>query len=325
LFRQAEKLSPVNGMTVTGLLMSELNLNRLAEARATAESAVSKGLKPAAAPILYLLAFLQNDADEMTQELALGTNSPGYVDVMLSMHSDTEAYYGRMARAREFSRQAVTSARAVNRNESAATWQANAAWREAEFGNKALAQREAHDALTLSAGIDVKTLAAMSFARSGDFARARTLLRDLTQRPDDSLLTCYWLPTIQAAIELGLRKPTRAIALLEAAAPCELGTTAPTYWIAAASPVYLRGEAYLALHQPKQVAAEFQKIIDHRGAVKNSHFGALAILQLARAKALAGDRAGALEAYHGFLELWKGADENVHPWRRARAEFAQLQ
>jgi hypothetical protein len=312
-------------MTVTGLLTGEMNLNRLAEARATAESAASKGLKAAAAPMLYLLAFLQNDVDEMSQELAVASNSPGYTDLMQSLQSDTEAYYGRMMRAREFSRQAVMSARAANRNESAASWQANAAWREAEFGNKALAQREADDALTVFTGVDVKTLAAISFARSGDFARARTLVRDLAQRPDDSLLTCYWLPTIQAAIELGARKPSRAIALLEAAVPCELGTSAPTYWVAAASPVYLRGEAYLALHQPKQAATEFQKIIDHRGAVKNSPFGVLAILELARAKALAGDRAGALRAYQEFLELWKGADENIDLLRRARAEFARLQ
>jgi eukaryotic-like serine/threonine-protein kinase len=222
LFRKAEELSPMNAMPVTALLMGEFNLNRLVEARATADSAKSEGLKSAAAPMLYFPAFLENDIDEMSQELAAATNSPGYTDLMLSLQSDTEAYHGRMVSARDFSRQAVISARAANRIESAANWQANAAWREAEFNNGALAQREANDALTLSTGIDVKTLAAMSFARSGDFARARTLLRDLAQRSDDSLLTCYWLPTIQAAVELRLRKPARAIGLLAVAAPCEL-------------------------------------------------------------------------------------------------------
>jgi hypothetical protein len=38
-------------------------------------------------------------------------------------------------------------------------------------------------------------------------------------------------------------------------------------------PVYVRGEAYLGAHQGNEAAAEFQKILDHRGIVTNEPIG----------------------------------------------------
>ena len=89
-------------------------------------------------------------------------------------------------------------------------------------------------------------------------------------------------------------------------------------------PVYLRGEAYLAAHQGNKAAAEFQKILDHRGVVLNEPIGALAHLQIGRAYATQGDTAKAKAAYQDFLTLWKNADPDIPVLVAAKAEYAKL-
>ena len=90
-------------------------------------------------------------------------------------------------------------------------------------------------------------------------------------------------------------------------------------------PVYVRGEAYLAAHKGEEAAAEFQKILDHRGIVLNEPIGALAHLQLCRAYAMQGDLPRARAAYQDFLTLWKDADSDIPILRQAKAEYAKLQ
>jgi len=89
--------------------------------------------------------------------------------------------------------------------------------------------------------------------------------------------------------------------------------------------VYTRGEAFLAAHKGAEAAAEFQKIIDHRGIVGSDTIGALARLQLGRADAMQGDLAEARAAYEDFLTLWKDADPDVRILKQAKAEYAKLQ
>jgi hypothetical protein len=79
------------------------------------------------------------------------------------------------------------------------------------------------------------------------------------------------------------------------------------------------------LHDGHAAAAEFQKFIDHRGAVVNFQWGALGRLGLARAYAVQGDTAKARAAYKDFLTLWKDADPDVPILKDAKAEYAKLQ
>ena len=104
--------------------------------------------------------------------------------------------------------------------------------------------------------------------------------------------------------------------------PYELGSPPPG--IAFLYPVYLRGLAYLQAGEGKLAAAEFQKILDHRGIVLNFPTAALAHLQLGRAKAIAGDKDGARDAYRDFLTLWKNADADNPVLREAKAEYEKL-
>ena len=88
---------------------------------------------------------------------------------------------------------------------------------------------------------------------------------------------------------------------------------------------YVRGEAFVAAHRYAEAAAEFQKILDHRGIVGADPIGALAHLQLGRTFALAGDQGKAKRAYGDFLTLWKDADSDIPILVQAKAEYARLQ
>jgi tetratricopeptide (TPR) repeat protein len=110
---------------------------------------------------------------------------------------------------------------------------------------------------------------------------------------------------------------------LQKAAPYELGGNIQTLNFVL-YPVYLRGEAYLAAKQGAAAAAEFQKIIDHPGAVRSEPIGALARLELGRALVIAGDLAKAKTAYQEFFTLWENADPNIPLLRQARTEYTML-
>jgi tetratricopeptide (TPR) repeat protein len=300
-----------------------INLNRLDDARTLLQQAQANKLDGLVIRSdLYGLAFLRGDTPEMERQIAWGAGRPGEEDAMLSTQSDTEAYYGRLSRARDFSRRAVDAAVRTDSKETGALWQANAALREAEFGNAATAKQRVDAALVLAPGRDVKMLAAMTLARTGDTARATAMVEQLKKsEATNTMMKIYWLPTIKAAIDLN-SNPSQAVIDLEAAAPYELGGPLP---INGLYPVYVRGQAYLAARNGPAAAAEFQKILDHSGIVLNLPLGALAHLQLGRAYALSGDPAKARSAYQDFFNVWKDADPDVPILKEARAEYAKLQ
>jgi hypothetical protein len=89
-------------------------------------------------------------------------------------------------------------------------------------------------------------------------------------------------------------------------------------------PVYVRGEAYLPGQKNGEAAAEFQKILDHRGLVLADPMGARAQLELARAWGASGDTAKAKVVYTDLLALWKDADPDTPIVEQARAESANF-
>ncbi len=309
-----------SGVSYAYLVYPYLNLNRLEEARATAEEAQAKNLdSPLLRGALYLLAFLQNDAAGMARQVAWSAGKPGIEEVLLSYEADTVAYSGRLGKAREFSRRAVAAAERAEEKETAAGYEAEAALREALFGNATEARQRAAAALALSAGRDVQYGAALALASAGDASRAQAL-------PEDTVVQFNYLPTIHAQLALGRNDFSKAVADLQAAAPYELGSPiSGGAFSPALYPVYVRGEAYLAAHLGSEAAGEFQKILGQRGVVLNEPIGVLAHLGLARAYIMQGDTGKARAAYQGFFTLWKDADPGIPVWREAKAEYAKLQ
>jgi eukaryotic-like serine/threonine-protein kinase len=274
---------------------------------------------------IYQIAFLKRDRAGMERQVAWASGKPGIEDALLSFQSDTEAYYGRLTQARDYSRRAVDAAVRSDAKESAAIWQITEALREAEFGNTTLARQDVAAALKISPGRDVKLLSSLALARSGETGQAKVLADELEKNyPSDTVLKVFWLPTVRAALDLNANNATQALESLEAPAPYELGEP-QQFQLGTMYPVYVRGLAYLASHNGTAAAAQFQRIIDHPGVTVNFPTGVLAHLQLGRAYAMAGDGTKAKAAYQDFFNLWKDADPDIPVLKQARTEYTKLQ
>jgi DNA-binding winged helix-turn-helix (wHTH) protein len=286
---------------------------------------------------LYALAFLEANSAAMAAQQQWFAGRPEYENFGLALASDTEAYRGHAAKARELTKRAVDSAIRADSKENGAIWQANAALQEAAYNNSAEARRAAAEALELSAASPgVEAEASLAFAMAGDAARAESLAQDLQKRfPLDTQMQALWLPAIYAQLALDRKKPASTLGTPQAASPIELGTSQFVNNLSCLYHVYVRGEAYLANGQGTAAAAEFQKILDHSGIVWNCWTGALARLGVARANAVqartlhgadaVGASARSRAAYEEFLTLWKDADPDLPILKAAKAEYTKLQ
>jgi len=324
--REALRLEPNNALSYLNVGGGYTSLNRLDEAEAVYKQAEERRLESETLLLgRYQLAFLKGDAPKMTQLASAAMGKQGTEDLLLAARADTEGWYGKLNNAHELTRRAMNSAQHNDAKESAASYQAAAALREAESGNQEQARADANAALKLAPNRDVRVVAALALARAGDTTAAERLVAELDKTfPLDTLVQRYWLPTIRAAVALERKDPKRAIELLKDTSTIELGQ-APSSLNIFLCPAYIRGEAYLMLHDGNRATAEFQKFIDHRGVVVTFPWGALAGLGLARAYALQGDTAKAKAAYQDFLTLWKDADPDIPILIAAKAEYAKLQ
>jgi tetratricopeptide (TPR) repeat protein/predicted Ser/Thr protein kinase len=318
--REALRLEPNAVENYEDLGFDYTNLNRLEDAEAVFKQAEERKLEgELLLKFRYRLAFLKGDGPKMAQIGSLAVGKAGTEQELLASEADTQAWHGRMKNARELTRRAMDSAEHNDAKEAAAAYQAAAALREVEAGNPEQARVDAVAAVKLGPNRILQANAALALARAGDTAAAEKLADKLDNSfPLDTMVQKYRLPTIRAAVALQRKDPNQAIELLQVTSPIELGD------VGLLLPVYLRGEAYLMLHDGKAAAAEFQKFIDHRGLVANFPWGALARLQLGRAYTLSGDKNKARAAYQEFLGLWKDADPDIPILKDAKAEYAQL-
>ena len=303
-------------------------LDRVVEAEKTIRTAAKrKRVTPDLLLLQYYIAFVNGDTAGMDRAAALAKDKPGVEDWMLHSQALVEARSGRLQAATTMSRRAVEIARQAGQKESAASYEAGEAVWEALFGNAPAARRSASAALELSNGRDVEYGTAFALAVAGDLQRARSLAADLQKRfPEDTSVQFNYLPALGALFALSRHEPRKAIEVLEVDVPYELAVPPIDFneFFGGLYPVYVRGEAYLAAHRGPEAAAQFQKILDHRGIVAGDPIGALARVQLGRAYAMAGDAAKAKVSYQDFLALWKDADSDIPILKEAKAEYAKL-
>ena len=335
--RQALELAPDRVIPYDNLAMYFLALQRFDEARQIIQAAQGRKLDDYILHhAIYARAFLTADFASMADQQLWYAGQPKYESFGLTLASDTEAYVGHLANARELLGQSVDSAIRADNKEDAAISRASAALQQAAHGNPREAREMAAEALKLAPeNWGAKVEAALAFAMAGDTPRAESLAQDLRQRlPVDTQMQSVWLPAIRAQLALNEKKPVLALNALQAASPFELGNIPFLNNLSCLYPVYIRGEAYLAAGQGSAAAAEFQKILDHSGIVWNCWTGALAHLGLARANTLqakasrgaeaAAARSRALSAYKDFLTLWKDADPDILILQQAKTEYAKL-
>jgi len=329
--KQAVQIDPGSALVITDLFASSIETGHFEEARNLAVEAQTKKMdSPALHLGLYQLGFLQNDPAEMAKQVNWAKDQPGIEDALIAAEADVAAYYGQLAKAREFSRQAVASALKEGEKETASGYEADAALREALFGNPAEASQRASAALALASPRDVEYGIALASALTNTSKNSQEQITkrmdDLARRfPEDTVVQFNYLPTVNAILQINTGKPAKAIEILEAARPYELGSPSNISMSLSMYPVYVRGLAYLAAKQATQAVAEFQKILTHRGIVQTEPIGSLAQLGLARAYALQGDAVKARAAYQDFFALWKDADPDIPILKQAKVEFVKLQ
>jgi DNA-binding winged helix-turn-helix (wHTH) protein/tetratricopeptide (TPR) repeat protein len=274
------------------------------------------------------IAFLRADEAGMERAAALAKGNLAAEEWMADHEAFVLAYSGRLREAKTMLRRAVELGLRASGRERAALYTVPAALWDALFGNAPGATQTAMEAANTSRERYVEYGAAFALALAGDSTRSEALSKDLEERfGEDTAVRVSYIPAIRAQLAVDRGEPAEAVNLLQTATPYELG--APRVSVhgnfGALYPIYVRGEAYLALHRGDDAAVEFQKIIDHRGVVAVDPVAALAYLQLGRALVMAGDPLKAKAAYAAFLTLWKKADSDIPVLNLAKMEYAKLQ
>jgi predicted Zn-dependent protease len=319
--KKAIALDPDLTHIYSNLADSYFHFDKLGEAENTLQG-VSGQLIPR-----YYISFLKGDLAGMERQVALSKGRPSE-GLMSQSEALVLARSGQLKLARSMARRAIDLALQTGPHERAATFEAGVAVWEAFFGSESAAIQRAIKALDLSKGRDVEYAAAFALAFAGDFSRSQWWVNELARQfPEDTAVQFYYLPTLRALLALKSGKSSEAIDRLQVAVANESAIPPIAYvaFFGSLYSAYVRGEAYLAAHQGAEAAAEFQKILNHRGIVYGDPIGALARLQLARAFKMSGDTAKARTAYQDFLTLWKAADSDIPILKRAKAEYDTLQ
>jgi eukaryotic-like serine/threonine-protein kinase len=326
--QEALRLNPDDSFAYGGLAEHYTFLNRFAQAADVLQRASERKLEfPEYLVERYYLAFFKGDQAGMERETARARGVRGVEDWMSHNQALVFARSGRMRQARTMWERAIALAQQAGERERGAIYETAEAVCEAQFGNTARAKERARAALGLAKGRDVEYAAAFALALSGDDAGSQSLADDLAKRfPEDTPVQFEYLPTLRALFALTHREAAGAVERLQVALSYDLAPPGTAFFakFGGLYPAYVRGKAYLEARRGREAAAEFQRVLDHRGIVLADSIGALAHLQLGRAYVVSGDMAKAKMAYQDFLTLWKNADADIPVLQQARVEYAKL-
>jgi len=322
LASQSMRLDPQDAYAFADLASAYEALNRFDEARAIGEQAVAEKLDGSAVRgVLTDLAYIRGDWAAYDQYVALsqGTANGPFVLFFKAMGQDN---LGKVRAGRQTWQQARSELLAAGVKDFAGALFAVQGLDDELLGYPADARHDAARAIELSRNPDVRSFVATVQASTGDVGKSASLLAELSREfPDNHFIHSVLTPMVQAQQYLQQNKPADAITALESLRPYELGVGPHGVGII---PYFLRGQAYLKSGEGVKAAAEFQKIIDHRGVSATDLHYSLAYLNLGRAYALQGDKAKARTAYQDFFAAWKDADPDVPVLINAKAEYETL-
>jgi len=321
--QQALRIEPNGVLIYENLALNYAILNRPDDAIATVNQAFSRQLDDVTLHLLLMqLSFQRGDTATVQQQFQWGMKQTGSEDGFLAMQSDIEAAAGHLTKARDFTHRAVQAALQSGSKDSAAYWQGEGAWREAEMGNLRESVKQANAALTMSRDRFVLLIAALALARAGERDRAKALAEQLDHDlPQGTLMQFYFLPSIRSVMDLNRHDGAKALQTLQPTGQCEMCFVSP---LPGLLPTHLRARALLESHQGAAAATEFQKLLSHRTMLDFFSLNLLN-LELGRAYALSADKASAKKSYQDFFTLWKDADADISALKAAKLEYAKLQ
>jgi hypothetical protein len=293
-------------------------LNRFDEARQIAEQALQRF--PSGEFLhwgSYIEALTAGRPADAQPELDWAKGKPGEFR-FTSVRASFEARAGKLLRARELMQEAIEMEKSLGLKEGAEADLGVQALIEADLGACDRARKDA-GLLGGSPGRSAAALAGFAFATCGESKKAAAFANDLNKKyPLETFAQKEDIPQIRARLDLQRGDGAKAVDDLRIAEPYQFGN------VAAGIPAYLRGLAYLKMKQGGPAAAEFQKIIEHKGLMGVSPYFSLAKLGLGRAFALTGDAAKARTAYQDFFAIWKDADSDIPILKEAKAEYEKL-
>ena len=285
-------------------------LDRLPEARQLAGKLRAQGLGGARIHQRFLeIAYIEEDQAAISKEIQWFAGKPEEY-LSFGLQAANRNVHGQRRESHKLYQRAAETALRRRLGNAASEFEEADARADAFSGNCQSARRLGRPALAL--------------AMCGDAAQAEKLAAETSKLfPNGTIWNAVQLPEIRAAIALHRDQPAKSVELLASASPYER---------AHLEAVYLRGLAYLRLNKGAEAAAEFRKIVDHKGANWASawrypywgQFYSLSYLGIARGSALAGDTAKAKKAFQDFFELWKDADPDLPILQQAKAEYAEL-
>jgi tetratricopeptide (TPR) repeat protein len=321
--REAARLYP-SPVSYETLVRDSIGADRLDEAQATFADADAR--KFDSDDLRYyrlLLAFLKKDAAAMKEQWNWAADKPGGGYSFLHGKALVESYYGHYRSARLLGERVLYMSDKAGTAPTRAVYDSEDALNEAEAGSLVRAREMAKKALKTVEGRSVRLAVALTFARAGNIEQARKLADSVDQAaPSDTVIQHYCLPTIRAAMKLEANDPAGAVEILRATERYEMSNSDSFNSL---YPAYIRGLAYLQMHEGLQAMREFQKLLDHSGIVGSNVIGALSHLQMARAEKLSGNDPAARKSYQEFLTLWKDADSDLPVYQQAKAEYAKMQ
>ncbi len=319
---EAMRIDPKDSYAYQNVADTYERLNRFDEARAVAEKAIAQDMGRSPHFTLFELAAIRGDEAAERHELELAVGKPDE-PFLHWFHARAECSLGRPEAARAAYAQSVSVSQRLGYKEFGGILLADQAWCEAELGNLQQARQKISDALALSGDRDTRAAVMGLLALTGDAVRSQKMAEDLVrQYPTNTLLNKVFVPLAQATSDLQRNQPSQAVARLEVATPYELGSGPGS---AGYSINFFRGEAFLRLKQGAKAAAEYQKILDHRGIDPLDVSYNLSHLGLGRAQALEGNTTVAKSAYQDFFAAWKDADPDLPILKQAKAEYEKLQ
>jgi len=318
--QEANRLQPTARYPYENLASDYIALGRYDEAKAVIDNALSHKIDNL--PLhweLYQIALIQGDTSAMQRQVQWANGRPDELFMKANL-AGVEAFYGRRSKALEMNEQVFEAAQRAGLKGNAAQILLVEAGMEAAMGNNSPVPAKVKQAVSLSPDKLVRIFAAFDFAFAGLDREAQTTFAELMKDfPDDTLNKEINDPLLRALIEINQDHPAAAVELLEKARPYEFGIVAGLW------PAYESGLAYLKMKKGPEAAAEFQRVLDHRGVDPAGLEYALSYLGLARAYALQGDSAKSRTAYQDLFALWKEADPDIPVLKQAKAEYAKLQ
>jgi tetratricopeptide (TPR) repeat protein len=318
----AMRIDPKDSYAYQNVADAYERLNRFDEARSVAEQGVAQNLGDSIHFTLFDLAVIRGDEAAKRHEVQWFSGR-AFESLILWFDAESELAVGKLQAGRAGYAQSESAAQRAGYKELSGIILAFQGLAEMQLGNLTEARQKMSDALAASQDRNTQRIVMVLLAQTGDGARSQKIAEELVrQRPTNTLLNKVWVPLSQAYTDLQHNQPAQALAHLEVAVPYEFGTGpgAATYTIN-----YLRGDAYLRLKDGAKAAAEYQKILDHRGIDPTNATYDLSHLGLGRALALQGNTAGAKSAYQDFFGAWKDADPDLPVLKQAKAEYEKLQ